>query len=138
MWDLNVKSSFFLIKECYEMLVKSKENKGAANILVISSVAGRDPSHSIGVYGSTKAALDNMVKFLCKELMVDGIRINSLCPGLIRTAFSGPLTEVDGIDPAAIGTPDNIGSVAALISSPLDGAFMNGEIYYVHGGFAKM
>ena len=64
MWDLNVKSQFFLIKECYEMLMASKEAGGNANICVISSVTGTNPNSSLGVYAMTKAALDNMVKFL--------------------------------------------------------------------------
>ena len=39
----------------------------------------------------TKAALDNMVKFLAKELRADDIRINSIAPGVIKTVFAGPL-----------------------------------------------
>ena len=60
LWSLNVKSTFFLIKESIDMLRQSK----AANILVVSSVTGTMPNYMIGVYGMTKAALDNMVKGL--------------------------------------------------------------------------
>ena len=73
------------------MLVNSKENGGNANILMITSVTGTTPSPAIGVYSMTKAALDNMVKFLSVELMGDGIRINGLAPGLIRTELSNHL-----------------------------------------------
>ena len=64
MWDLNVKSTFFLIAECHEMLLESTNKGGAANILVNSSIGGTHPSSMIGVYCMTKAALDNMVKGL--------------------------------------------------------------------------
>lgn len=57
MWDLNVKSVFFLIKDCKDLLMKSKD----ANILVVSSVGATGPHFSIGVYNMTKAALNNMV-----------------------------------------------------------------------------
>ena len=67
-----------------------KAGKGA-NILVISSVAGKNPQYMLGVYGMTKAALDNMVVWMAKELMDDSIRINGLAPGLIMTEFSGNL-----------------------------------------------
>ena len=60
MWDLNVKSIFYLIKESKELLKKGKE----PNVLVVSSVGGRSPSYTIGVYNMTKAALDNMVIWL--------------------------------------------------------------------------
>ena len=68
LWDLNVKSTFFLIAECQEMLTESVNQGGAANILVVSSNTGTHPSPLIGVYGMTKAALDNMVKGLSQEI----------------------------------------------------------------------
>ena len=105
LWDLNVKSTFFLIAECQEMLTESVNQGGAANILVVSSLTGTHPSPMIGVYGMTKAALDNMVKGLSQELMPDGIRINAISPGLIRTSFASALLEAPGVNPASIGTP---------------------------------
>ena len=86
----------------------------------------------------TKAALDNMVVFLANELMADGIRINGLAPGLIKTEFSGPLWNNPNVSKESIGEASQIGSVAATICSKHDGGFMNGEIYQVHGGFAKL
>ena len=64
MWDLNVKSTFFLINECKSMLLESKQQGGAANVLVVSSIAGANPNFMLGVYAMTKAALDNMVRGL--------------------------------------------------------------------------
>jgi len=116
----------------------SKEKDGAANICVISSTDGTIPMGVVGLYGSTKAALNNMVKFLSQELRADGIRVNSLAPGLIRTEFSVPLHTNPEVPPAAIGETHHIASVAALICSKHDGGFMNGEIHTVHGGFAKL
>ena len=133
LWNLNVKSTFFLIKESLEMLKKST----AANILVVSSVTGKNPNFTIGVYAMTKAALDNMVKGLSEELMGDNIRVNGIAPGLIRTEFSGPLWKMD-VPKQSIGEAHHIGSVAACICSHIDGGFMNGEVYQVNGGFAKL
>ena len=86
-WDVNVKSTFFLIAECKDLMEKA----GKANVCVISSVTGTHPSHMLGVYAMTKAALDNMVKWLHIELREDDIRVNAIAPGLIATDFSGPL-----------------------------------------------
>ena len=133
LWSLNVKSTFFLIKESIEMLRESK----AANILVVSSVTGTNPNHTIGVYAMTKAALDNMVKGLAQELRSDSIRVNGIAPGLIKTEFSGPLWNAD-VPKESIGEAHQIGSVAACICSHTDGGFMNGEIYQVNGGFPKL
>ena len=83
MFDLNVKSVFFLIQESIEALRKSREQGRSANIMVVSSLMGRNPDKQIGVYSATKAALDTMVLFLAKELLPDGIRINGIAPGMV-------------------------------------------------------
>jgi NAD(P)-dependent dehydrogenase (short-subunit alcohol dehydrogenase family) len=54
-------------------------------------VTGKNPHFSIGIYGSTKAALDNMVIWMADELMSEGIRVTGVAPGLIATEFSTPL-----------------------------------------------
>ena len=77
-----------MIKECLPFIKKAG---AGANICIISSVTGKNPHFSIGIYGSTKAALDNMVIWMADELMSDGIRVTGLAPGLIATEFSGPL-----------------------------------------------
>jgi NAD(P)-dependent dehydrogenase (short-subunit alcohol dehydrogenase family) len=62
MFSLNVKSTFFMIRESRQLL--NNANKGEpkeANILVVSSIGGSRPSPELGVYSMTKAALNNMV-----------------------------------------------------------------------------
>ena len=126
LWDLNVKSTFFLIAECMDLL---KEAGPGRNIMVVSSVTGTNPNWTIGVYAMTKAALDNMVRWLAQELMADDIRVTGIAPGLIKTEFSGALwKENDGVDPKAMGTPAQIAGLAATMCSE-DGAFINGETY---------
>ena len=61
MWDLNVKSIFYLIKESKELLKKGGKE---SNILVVSSIGAKVPHSTRGVYNMTKAALDNMVIWL--------------------------------------------------------------------------
>lgn len=80
MFSLNVKSPFFTIKESVHLLKKGGKE---STILVVSSIAATSPSPMLGVYGMTKAALNNMVMWMSKELMDDDIRINSISPGLI-------------------------------------------------------
>jgi len=92
MFNLNVKANFFMIREARELLKNA--NKGdtkEANILLVSSIEGSRPSPAIGVYGMTKAALNNMAMWMCRELSDDDIRINTISPGLIETDFSQPI-----------------------------------------------
>ena len=134
LWDLNVKSTFFLIKESLDLMRKVESG---ANICIITSVAGENPTAMIGVYGSTKAALENMIKWMKDELREDGIRVNALGPGLIKTDFAAPIWGSPAVPKEAVGMPEQIGAVAATICSQ-DGSFMNGETFRVHGGFPKL
>lgn len=101
-FSLNVKSTFFTIKECKELLKKGGKE---SNILVVSSVTGSSPTPELGVYAMTKAALNNMVVWMAKELRDDDIRINSISPGLIATEFSGVLWKNNKeLDKKSLGT----------------------------------
>ena len=102
MWDLNVKSTFFLIKETLELI---REAGPGSNICIISSVSGANPPSTLGVYGSTKAALENMVKWMKDDLMDDGIRVNGISPGLIKTDFAESLWKNPAIPKQSIGEP---------------------------------
>ena len=135
MFDLNVKSALFLIQEALPLLRKGGPGR---NILVNSSISSQHPHHSLGVYAMTKAALENMVKWMCQELRDEDIRVNCISPGITKTAFAEPLWNTDAVPEKAKGEPENIAAVCATICAEKDGRFMNGEVYNVHGGFPKL
>ena len=111
-----------------------------ANILVTSSILGTLPKSSVGVYGMTKAALNNMVQWLSHELMDDGIRVNAVGPGLTKTNMTKPEFDlgIEDFFPAkSLGKPEEIASVIAMICSK-DGSFVNGETYNLTGGFPNL
>lgn len=59
--------------------------------MIVSSYVAYDPSSVIGHYSITKTALVALTKILSKELLDDEIRVNCICPGLIKTKFSSGL-----------------------------------------------
>ena len=73
-----------MITEYLPLLQKSK----TANVCITSSYTAYSNSNVIGVYGVTKTALLGLTKMLATELMADDIRVNCVCPGLIRTNFA--------------------------------------------------
>jgi glucose 1-dehydrogenase len=86
-WRLNVSSVYFLTQRFAWRWV---QNRIAGRVLLIGSINGRlaEPTHTC--YDSTKGAIEAMVKSLCVALAPQGIRVNGLAPGLVRT----PLTSV--------------------------------------------
>lgn len=134
--DVNLKSTFFMIRDSLGLLRKSKTG---ANVLMTSSMSAVDPFYTIGVYGITKAGINNMVKSLSVELMEDNIRVNAIAPGLVDTEMAAPFIKDNKlINSKNCAQPEQIASVIATICSPQDGSFMNGEIYTVHGGCPRL
>ena len=85
----------------------------------------------------TKAVLENMVKWMAVELMKDDIRVNVFSPGIIKTRFSLPLWDNDTTPEKAKGTSEDMAGVCAMMCSD-DGKFINGESFYIHGGYAHL
>jgi len=137
MFDINVKSSFMLVKE----VVPEMEKRGKGSIALVASIAGFVPFDMIGVYSMTKTTLLGMTKVLAPELAHSNIRINCICPGLIQTKFSDALTNnehaleiaLGQIPMRRLGQPEDMGGAASFLASD-DSAFMTGENIVISGG----
>lgn len=60
----------------------------AGSILFISSVAGQIGSQTDPPYSAAKAALINFAQCAAKDLAPSGVRVNTICPGMIQTALN--------------------------------------------------
>ena len=78
--------NFFAPIELLRLLVKKKKLADKSSVVFVSSIAGSG-SFNIGnsIYGSSKAALNSMMKFCAVELAKKQIRVNCICPGMIDT-----------------------------------------------------
>jgi short-subunit dehydrogenase len=83
--DLNVLS----VAECLEALLPGMRQRGQGRIAVVASVAGYRGLPSASAYGASKAALINMAESLRPELEEEGIVLQLVNPGFVRT----PLTD---------------------------------------------
>ena len=63
----------------------SKTLKPGSSIINISSIAGKRGSKNNSIYSSCKFAITGLTQSLAKELGYKGIRVNSICPVLIKT-----------------------------------------------------
>jgi 2-hydroxycyclohexanecarboxyl-CoA dehydrogenase len=63
--------------------------RGRGTMLFIASVAGQIGSPTDPPYSASKAANINFAQCIAKDLAVHGIRVNTVCPGMVKT----PLNE---------------------------------------------
>ena len=141
-WDAimntNVKSAFFLSKMVREAI---KEHGDGGSIINVSSTGGLRASTGLGGYSVSKAAVIMLTQVCAKEWGVDGIRVNCIAPGLIKTEFSRALWEneailtnsVQGAPLRRIGEADEMAGAAVYLASAAS-SFTTGQTLVLDGG----
>ena len=135
--DVNQKGVFFLTEAVGKVMLE----KGKGSIINISSEAAVKPTPFLGVYSVSKAAVDMVTKSFALELGGQGIRVNGIAPGLVKTHFSQALWSNDQILAVAeskiprgsMGRPEEIGGLAVFLASEAS-AFINGQTIIADGG----
>jgi NAD(P)-dependent dehydrogenase (short-subunit alcohol dehydrogenase family) len=135
--NVNVKAPFELSKLVYPIM----KARGGGSVINISSIAGLTPDPGLGMYSVSKAALNMLTKVTAKEWGADHIRVNSICPGLIKTKFSEALWQDEKslsyftkrLPIARMGTVEEIAGLALYLASDASG-YCTGGIYTADGG----
>ena len=135
---INLDSVFGLIKHS---VAQMRKQKSGGKIVLISSTAGQRGEAFHCDYAATKGALISMVKGLSTELARDGIYVNCVAPGWVKTDMSTPALEdpeyskrVFGVIPLGrVATPEEIAAPVLFLCTEHAG-FITGEIFNVNGG----
>jgi meso-butanediol dehydrogenase/(S,S)-butanediol dehydrogenase/diacetyl reductase len=92
-WDLtmavNVKGVFLSCKAALPVL----RGRPGASIITIASVAGKNGYPGMAHYCASKFAVVGFTNALAKETAASGIRVNAICPGILRTQMWEYLAE---------------------------------------------
>lgn len=137
--SVNLDAAWELNRLFYPLLQKAEDG----NIINISSVASeRAITTSTAAYAMTKAAMDQMTRFLAADWGKEGIRVNAVQPWYIRT----PLAEevLKDADKKArilartplgrVGNPEEVASAVAFLAMPA-ASYISGVLLPVDGAF---
>ena len=140
MLAVNVLGSFLCAREAVKRM--SKRNGGAGGAIVnLSSIAAKlgAPGEYVD-YAAAKGAIDTFTVGLAKEVGADGIRVNCVRPGVIRTEIhlaSGDPARVDRIGSAAplerAGEADEVARTILWLASD-EASYISGALLDVSGG----
>ena len=133
----NVKSNLWLCN----LTIPDMAARGGGAVVIVSSIAGLRGTEMLGAYGISKSADFALARNLGVEWGPQNVRVNCIAPGLVKTDFARALWEDaerlkrrNAQTPLRrIGTPDEIGGIAAFLASPA-ASFITGQIIVADGG----
>lgn len=131
-----------LVELTVHALPKIRAAKGC--ILNLSSVGATHRAPNLSMYVGAKAAVENFTRVWALELAADGVRVNAIAPGAIRTNIwnATDLSPEDakkheeglaaGIPFGRFGAPEEVANVAAFLVSD-EASYVSGAVYAVDG-----
>ncbi|MFL5105052.1 MAG: SDR family NAD(P)-dependent oxidoreductase [Xanthobacteraceae bacterium] len=133
----NVKSNLWLCN----LVIPGMAARGGGAVIVVSSIAGLRGTDMLGMYGISKAADFALVRNLAVEWGPRNVRVNAIAPGIVKTDFARALWENEELMKRRnaatplrrIGSPEEIGSIAAFLASPA-ASFITGQVIVADGG----
>jgi 3alpha(or 20beta)-hydroxysteroid dehydrogenase len=138
--EVNQLGNFLGMKAVLESMTRA----GGGSIINVSSVAGFVGEPYGIAYSASKFAVTGMTKVAAKELGPQGIRVNSVHPGVIDTPMISGTPGAQEIIHAAtvatplgrVGRPEDVSAVVLFLASD-ESSFVNGSAYVVDGGFLR-
>ncbi len=145
---VNVDGVFLGVKCSLPLMRKTPRDKtGGGSIINISSIAGLRGAANLSAYCTSKGAVRLFTKSVALECaaMGDGIRCNSVHPGIIETPIWGQVVpgsneplDLDAMSAARVplkrkGMPEDIANVVLFLASA-ESSYMTGEEMVVDGG----
>ena len=120
--DINLTGVFLCTQEAARKMIRA----GGGVIVNIASIYGLVAAPNRAAYCATKAAVAMLTKVLAIEWAQEGLRVNAIAPGYVRTGLVMDLVEQKKIDfeslkrrtpQGRLGTPEEIAQMAVFLAS---------------------
>ncbi len=133
--DVNLKGAFYCMKEALPDMVSKRYGK----IINISSVVGSTGNPGQVNYVASKGGIAALTRSVAAEYGPEGVRVNAVAPGFIRTEMTGVLPEelqkamIDNTMLKSFGTVDDVASIVRYLSLP-ESDYITGQLIHTNGG----
>ncbi len=139
---INLFGAYRLTSACHDKLAESRLD-GGASVVNLASMASYFGITAVPGYGAAKAAVVQMTKTLAAAWAADGIRVNAVAPGLVRSNMTARIQNLpeltrkdfERMPMSRWGTPEEIAPAVLFLSSPA-ARYITGQTLAVDGGYS--
>jgi NAD(P)-dependent dehydrogenase (short-subunit alcohol dehydrogenase family) len=135
---INLRGTFLCAREAIRQMIDQGEG---GRVILVSSMNALQSQIGAADYDAAKAGVHGLMRAMAVEVAPEGITVNAVAPGWIRTEMSAPeLEHLTGrvLNPSRrVGTPDDIGRAALWLADP-GNDYVTGSVVVVDGGQTAM
>jgi 3-oxoacyl-[acyl-carrier protein] reductase len=127
--------------EAMRQALPAMQAQGFGRVLVVTSIAAKEPLPGLVVSNGLRAGLLGLVKDVSRDVAKDGVTINALLPGYTRTERMAQLGVTDAqvatsVPAGRMGEPEEFAALAVFLASTRAG-YINGQAIAVDGGWLR-
>ncbi|MSP92797.1 MAG: SDR family oxidoreductase [Myxococcales bacterium] len=140
-WQHGFESLWLSATDAIAAALPGMRAQGWGRVLLVTSVAAREPMPGLTVSNGLRAGLLALAKDLARDVAKDGVTVNALLPGYTRTERMDELGVTDALVAAQVpagrmGTPAEFAAVAAFLAS-VHASYVTGQAVAVDGGWLR-
>lgn len=142
LWALNARAPLLLGAKAAAHMASI----GGGSIVNVSSAVGSDRSMAnVGLYATTKGAVDALTLALAAEWGASNVRVNAVRPAVVRTDFSAAVTGNPALEEmltkeyvlGRLGEPEDVAQAILFFAGPAS-SYLAGQILGVDGGWGSV
>ncbi|MGO9926622.1 MAG: SDR family NAD(P)-dependent oxidoreductase [Mycobacterium sp.] len=132
--NINLRAPFILVQQ----LVPAMAQRGGGTVVNLSTVAASVPARGAGIYGASKAGLEQLTRVWADEFGNSGVRVNTVAAGPTHTPGTNVTPGlVEGLGATtALGRPAEAREIAnaVVFLGSQDAGYVNGAVLQATGG----
>jgi NAD(P)-dependent dehydrogenase (short-subunit alcohol dehydrogenase family) len=132
--NINLRAPYILVQQ----LVPGMVGRGRGTVVNVSTVAASVPTTGAGIYGATKAGLEQLTRVWADEFGTSGVRVNAVAAGPTDTpgvaVMPGVLEAVAAT--TTLNRPAEVSEIAnaVIFLSSAEASYVNGAVLHATGG----
>ena len=138
-WNKVIAVNLTGVFNCTKSAIKYMQKQKSGKIINISSVSGQIGNIGQANYSASKAGVISFTKTVAKEYAREGVIVNAVAPGFIRTRMIENIPEkvmlkiLKQIPLGRLGEPEDVAKLVRFLASD-DAKYITGQVISINGG----